>query len=299
MKKILLASAALALTGGMASAQGLTISGDARMGVQYNGAGYAAHGGENWRMESRTNLNFSASVQGDHGLSFGAFWRVRQNNTQVGDFSGQRVWVEASGFRLTFGNQPGAVEAMGVASIGSFGYTGGTFQTWGGLYAGDALNGLYTYDSFGAGYPQMLGVSYRMGDVQVGVTHVRDGDTELAAQATFDAFTVAAGFSNADERYRTVSATYNGGNWAVNAIVSQFRSQTNLTVGARADLGGGTAAAYVGRHAHFVGGVFQNNQTVGGVSYRYGLGGGATIGAAIERNTARHTVAELGVIFSF
>ena len=290
MKKILLASAALALTGGMASAQGLTISGDARMGVQYNGGGYAAHGGENWRLESRTNLNFSASVQGDHGLSFGAFWRVRQNNNMVGDFSGHRVWVEASGFRLTFGNQPGAVEAMGVASIGSFGYTGGTFQTWGGLYAGDALNGLYTYDSFGAGYPQMLGVSYRMGDVQVGVTHVRDGDTEIAAQATFDAFTIAAGASNAAERYRTVSATYNGGNWAANVILSQYSGDNLVTVGGRADLGGGSAAAYVGRHA---------GNTVGGVSYRYGLGGGATIGAAVERNTARNTVAELGVIFSF
>ncbi|MCC5968603.1 MAG: porin [Pararhodobacter sp.] len=297
MKKILLASAALALTAGMATAQGVTISGDARMGVQYNNAGWGGGLG-NWRMESRTNLNFAASVQADHGLSFGAYWRVRQDNAWTrapfgatatsGDFSGHRVWVEAAGLRLSFGNQAGAVEAMGVTSIGAFGYTGGTFQTWGGLYAGGT--GLNLYDSFGPGAAQHVGVSYTMGDVRVGVSHVRGGSTEVAAQATFDAFTVAAGASNAAARFRTASATYNGGNWAANVIWSQFSGNNLVTLGARADLGGGQAAAYLGRHA---------GANVGGVSYRYGLGGGATIGGAVERTAAGANRAELGVVFSF
>jgi len=177
---------------------------------------------------------------------------------------------------------------MGVTSIGAFGYTGGTFQTWGGLYAGGT--GLNLYDSFGGGAAQNVGASYRMGDVQVGVSHVRGGSTEVAAQAKFDAFTVAAGFSNAAARFRTISATYNGGSWAANVILTQFNTNNYVTVAGRADLGGGTAAAYVGRHA---------SNTVYGVSYRYGLGGGATLGGALDRTAGGANRAELGVVFSF
>lgn len=308
MKKILLATSALVLSAGMASAQGLSIGGDARMGVQWNDAGWGGGLG-NWRMESRVNLNFAATVQGDHGLSFGMFSRVRTDNawqrravgdidfpgedfddtlTTSGDFSGHNVWVEASGLRLTFGNTSGPIEAFGVAGAVPMGYTGGTFQQFGGLYTANA--GAYLFDSFGPGTAQLASATYSMGDYRVGIARARGGHTEVAGQASFDAFTIAAGWANNAARYRTVSAAYNAGDWGASAIWARTFGNDYFTLGGRVDVGGGTASAYIGQH---------NSNNVGGISYRYGLGGGATLGANLERVQTGANRAELGVIFSF
>ncbi|MCC5989691.1 MAG: porin [Pararhodobacter sp.] len=287
MKKILLATSALVLSAGMASSQALNIGGDARMGVQYRSGGWGGGLGD-WRMERRVNLNFAATVQGDHGLSFGMFTRVRWDDGMVGDFNGNNVWVEASGLRLTFGNQAGPIEAFGITGAVPMGYTGGTFQQFGGHYTGGA--GSYNIDSFGAGMSQLAGVTYSMGDYRVGIARARGGHTEVAGQASFDAFTVAAGWANNAARYRTISASYNAGDWGASAIYSRIFGNDFFTLGGRVDVGGGTASAYVGQH---------NSMNVGGISYRYGLGGGATIGANLERVAGGENRAELGVIFSF
>ena len=129
MKNILLASTALVLSAGMASAQGLTISGQGRMGVQYNSTM-----AQTTMQENRLQFNFNVSVAADNGLTFGAYSRVRINNggtfldpafpatsARGGFFSGSRVWGEIAGFRITVGNQDGAVRGAGTA----FGYAGG------------------------------------------------------------------------------------------------------------------------------------------------------------------------------
>ena len=286
MKKILLATSALVLSAGMASAQGLSIGGDARMGVQYLSTGWGGGLGT-WRMESRTNLNFSATVEADHGLTFGMFSRVRRDDAMVGDFNGHNVWVEAMGLRLTFGNISGPAESFGVTGSVPMGYSGGTFAQFGGLYSGA---GTYNIDSFGGGPAQTAMLSYTMGDIRVAAARSRGGHTEVAGQAGFDGFTVAGAWANNAQRFRTLSASYNAGDFTVGGIYSRINGNDLLTLTGSAQLGGGTASAYIGEH--------QGN-TVGGVSYRYGLGGGATIGGALERTTAGANRAELGVIFSF
>ena len=125
MKSTLLLAGLLAVSGGLAHAQGLTIAGNGRMGLQYDNNGLA--GGSDWRAENRLQLNFTAAAEGDNGLRFGAFSRAQMDVGRAGLFSGSRVWVETSGLRLTFGNQDGAIATSGTARgvDGRIGYEGG------------------------------------------------------------------------------------------------------------------------------------------------------------------------------
>jgi len=314
MKKILLASAALALSAGVAHAQAVTIGGQGRMGVQYSNDGFTTRtgGSTNWRTESRLQFNFSAAVQADHGLSFGGFTRLRlqtaggtatQMTSQL--FSGHRVWVEAGGLRLTFGNQDGAITTSGTA----MGYLGGCGIGYeGGQLCGDTVGlmdgGNATW--FGSNAPggvntgddQTVHARYTMGDWQAAISAERSNGVEVAVRGRFDAFTVAAGFQQErglSARVATVSAHYNGGAWGVGAIVARITSggvgDTNFAINANADLGGGNLYGYVGR-------LYGDNAY--GLNYSYGLGGGASIVAGAERTVWNDTTTgSVGVVFNF
>jgi len=313
MKKILLASTALVLSAGLAQAQAVRIGGEGRMGIQYDSNGFALFG-SNYRQENRLQLNFSVGVTGDHGLSFGAFTRARMNNGAAAMFSGSRVWVEAAGLRLTFGNQDGAYRGAGTA----FGYLGGCGIGYeGGQQCGDAspgLNRTQGFDSNGGGAQARARLDYTFGDIRVALSSDRGGATELGVRTTFDAFTVALGYSNrgalgngalVDGSTLSLSGFYNGGTWGAGLLVSRLSnsgvsSQTTYTLAVNAELGGGRAYAYVGRVGAYAGGVGQLTGTVNayGVNYGYGLGGGATLTVGGERVGGR-TTASVGVAFSF
>lgn len=311
MKKILLASAALALSAGVAHSQAVTIGGQGRMGVQYSNGGFVQQFGaiSNWRTESRFQLNFSAAVQADHGLSFGGFTRLRLQTaggtaTQMTNqlFSGHRVWVEASGLRLTFGNQDGAIATTGTA----MGYIGGCGVGYeGGQQCGDSvglLGAVTWFNSNGPGgnntgaFDQTIHARYTMGDWQAAVSAERSNGVEIAVRGRFDAFTVAAGYQQNrgfSPRVATVSAHYNGGAWGVGAIVARIgtggAANTNYAVNANVDLGGGNLYGYAGR---------VNTNNAYGLSYSYGLGGGASITAGAER-VGGLTTGSVGVAFNF
>lgn len=310
MKKILLASTALAFSAGIAGAQGVTIGGEGRMGIVYASAG----GVSAWAQENRLQFNFSVSVEGDHGLKFGAFTRARMTNggsttvvtggldtdfdgqidtltttTLGGTFSGSRVWVEANNLRLTFGNVDGAVRGAGAA----FGYLGGCAIGYtGGVLCGDTAGLLGVTQGFastGGGAVSRARIDYSMGSTRIAVSADRGGATEVGVRTSFDAFTVAAGYTSLGTGVTTVSGYYNGGSWGIGAIVANGGGTTNYSIGGNAALGGGTLNAYVGR----VGGL-----NTYGVGYAYGLGGGASLKVGVER-VGGLTAADLGVVFSF
>lgn len=306
MKKILLASAALALSAGVAHSQAVTIGGQGRMGVQYSNIGFVTRTGAltNWRTESRFQLNVSAAVQSDHGLSFGGFTRLRLQTaggtaTQMTNqmFSGHRVWVEASGLRLTFGNQDGAIATTGTA----MGYLGGCGIGYeGGQQCGDSVGLLGAVTWFNSNGPggnntgtdQTIHARYTMGDWQAAASAERSNGVEIAVRGRFDAFTVAAGYQQnrgLSPRVITASAHYNGGAWGVGAIVARIATNTNYAINANADLGGGNLYGYVGR---------VNTANAYGLSYSYGLGGGASITGGAER-VGGATTASVGVAFNF
>lgn len=303
MKKLLLASTALVLSAGLAHSQALNITGHGRMGILYDSTGL--WGASNYRQENRLQFNFNVAVEGDHGLTFGAYSRARISNASIGVFSGSRVWVEASGLRLTFGNQDGAIQTAGLVGAVSIGYTGGTFA------GGSAGMWIYpqAFSSTGTGAPHRASVSYSMGDVTAMLSYDRAGTygvgtpavTELGVNGTFGAFSAAVGYASsvagaANSRIVTVSGAYNGGSWTVGAIVADLQTLgTNYALTGTAQLGGGTARAYIGR---YIDGAPATSDNAWGLAYHYGLGGGASVAGGVERINGV-TTGNVGVVFNF
>lgn len=282
MKKILLASTALVLSAGLANAQAVSITGEGRMGLQYAGG--------SWSQENRLTLNFSVAVQADHGLSFGAFARLRTSGNTSAGLSGSRVWVEANGLRLTFGNQDGAIRGAGVA----FGYAGGCGVGYeGGQQCGDAMGMLPVTQGFastGAGVNRAR-VDYTMGNTRIAISNDASS-TEIGVRHTAGAMTVAAGYSTGPfgVSFYTLSGAYNGGNWGAGAGVARdANGVTNYVLQASANMGGGRLYGYVGQ---------VNSANAYGLSYGYGLGGGATLTVGAETVGATRT-ASVGVAFNF
>lgn len=326
MKKILLATTALVISAAAADAQAVRIGGQGRMGIMYNSNGYAMWGSD-WMQENRLQLNFSVAVQADHGLSFGAFSRVRITNggTSGGlsGFSGSRVWVEANNLRLTFGNQDGAFRGAGV----SHGYLGGCYIGYEeGQQCGDSSPGLNRTQGFasqGGGHPSRLRIDYSFGDTRVALSHDRApvgglNHTEFGIRSTFDAFTVALGYGNRGAlgngtlvvgRTVALSGHYNAGTWGAGLIVARLTngsgvgsvSVTTWALSGNVELGGGNLTAYVGRTAGYVGGTGALTTTTlraYGLNYGYGLGGGATLTVGAER-VGTVTTGSVGVTFNF
>lgn len=308
MKKLLLATTALALSAGLAHAQGVTINGNGRMGLVYTDNGVTS----TTVMENRLRLQFNVAIEADHGLTFGAFARTQSGSNGAafaGVISGSRIWVESNGLRLTFGNQDGAIQSRLVGAQ-TVGYTGGTF-------AGSSA-GMFIYPqgqtSNGAGPNQRVAVQYQASGYFVHVSHDRAAGavpsaTEIAVGGTFGQFSVMLGHANAtgagvyapNSEVTTLGAAYNGGSWGVSAVVARLGTGvvagggTNWIIGGNVALGGGTLNGYVGR---YVDGVGATNDNTYGLGYSYGLGGGARVAAAIER-TNEVTRAEVGVAFNF
>ncbi|MCA0203546.1 MAG: porin [Proteobacteria bacterium] len=303
MKKLLLATTALALSAGLAHAQGVTINGNGRMGLIHTRAG----GVSTTVMENRLRLQFNVAIEADHGLTFGAFARTQSGSNGgaafAGVISGSRIWVESNGLRLTFGNQDGAIQSRLVGAQ-TVGYTGGTF-------AGSSA-GMFIFPqgqtSNGAGPNQRVAVQYQANGYYVHVSHDRawggaNAGTEIAVGGTFGQFSVMVGHANATgplylagTSMTTVAGAYNGGSWGLSAIVARRENVgTNWIIGGNVALGGGTLNGYVGR---YVDGVVATNDNTYGLGYSYGLGGGARVAAGIER-TNDVTRAEVGVAFNF
>ena len=308
MQKLLLATTALIASATLANAQAFTVSGEGRMGVQYNSTGIA--GGSNYQIEHRLTLDFNVAVEADHGLTFGAWTRARMqmgggtpvifNSNQTGTFSGSRVWVEASGLRLTFGNMDGAIATAGT----SHGWLGGCMVGYeGGMWCGDSAGldtAVQTEPLVGPAPAQRLMVTYAIGNTNIAVSHDRGAATEIGIQSSFDAVTVALGYANqtivgswtAGAALWTLSGHYNGGAWGVGAVVARSNSITNWSLSGNVGLGGGDFYAYVGR---------VNGDNTYGLNYGYGLGGGATLTAGAERigGVTNTTVASVCVAFTF
>lgn len=307
MKKLLLATTALALSAGLAHAQGVTINGNGRMGLIHTRAG----GVSTTVMENRLRLQFNVAIEGDHGLTFGAFVRTQSGSaggvSYAGALAASRVWVESNGLRLTFGNQDGAIQTRLVGAQ-TVGYTGGTFAgSSAGMFIfpqGQTSNGL----PGPAGPNQRVAVQYQANGYYVHVSHDRgmgggNSGTEIAVGGTFGQFSVMVGHANATgpaylagTSMTTVAGAYNGGSWGLSAIVARRENVgTNWIIGGNVALGGGTLNGYVGR---YVDGAPATNDNTYGLGYSYGLGGGARVAAGIER-TNDVTRAEVGVAFNF
>jgi outer membrane protein OmpU len=254
MKKILLATSALVMVAGAASAE-VALSGSARMGLIYDG--------EDTLMTSRVRVNFSMSGETDTGLSFGASVRNDQSgqgNTQNGDST---VFISGGFGKLTMGDVDSAANAL-VGHVSGVGLTG--LGDWNELrYLGHEMTAaLYEYSAgaltfaLSAGQIEGLDASTANDDAySIAVKYAADtygvslgyetaGDVDhiaLGASATFGAATAKFVASDTDiagdATQYALSLDYAMGATTLTAFITDEGAINNYGIGASYDLGGG------------------------------------------------------------
>ena len=303
MKKILLATSAVALFAGAAAAE-VTTTGTARMGLVYSDTGV---GSSTTVFSSRVRIIFTASGESDSGFSFGA--SVRNDQSGVGnDANGDStVFISGAFGKLTMGDVGGAADAL-VGQVSGVGYGPNDSLQEIGFIGTTKTAAYYEYSTgaltFGLGAGQLeseaselsVAVKYAAGNYSVALGwETTDGKAlvagppivaavpaedliSLGASATFGAATVKARISDSDISGKDTT-------WALS--VDYVTGATTLTA-FYTDFGN-TGASTDTQHI--------------GVGAAYDLGGGASVagGIVMQNNTgvADATFADVGLKFSF
>jgi outer membrane protein OmpU len=225
MKKVLLATTALALSAGMAAAE-IKFSGNARMGLNYDSGGSAVPNGNTVRLEKRFTLDIDGSTTTDGGVTLGARIRIRSDEADGGNsgplpplppgfapavttgLSGARVFASFGGLTVAAGNINGAWESMPNLYAPSVGLTG---LGWHGLISNvsesDEGDRHFDWDSFSSRGNGAEGVEliYTLGDFTAHVSHSSFGlrnvigngqRTAIHLAYTFSGWTFAAGYQD-------------------------------------------------------------------------------------------------------
>ena len=284
MKKILIASTALALTAGMAAAEShssVALSGSARMGVAYNGTDAV--------FTSRVRVSAAMSGTTDGGLSFGASMRFDQNggNTDGTANGDSTVYLSGEFGKITMGDVGGAADALVGQTDGvGFGPNDGLHEIG---FIGTTKTAFY-YEKSTAG-----GLTFGLGAGQVG-----SDELNVGVKYATDKFTVALGY----EDDSTTGASHNrisaSGSVTLGAATVKAKYMTDsiitddsYSVSASGNFGGVGVTAF---YTHFGAGDSENI----GLGGSYDLGGGAAIkGAVVSVGATDDTVADLGLTFSF
>ncbi|MES2665340.1 MAG: porin [Pseudomonadota bacterium] len=327
MKKILLSTALVVATAGVAAAE-VSLSGSGRFGLAYNGG--AAAGTEKTTISYRLRVNVDASVESESGVTFGG--RIRMQNTEGSGgaaLSAAQVFAKYNGMTLQVGNVDTAYDSVALMYDPEMGYIGSSFGTpyaAGGDYASFS-SGPYTTT------PDRVGIffSYAIESFNVRVSAV-DPDQTVSSDALF---------ATNDEVEASISADYTTGQFTVAAAAAQnasfidgndvyflgaaYKFSDAGTVGLSFMDNGDTNGAPAGDNGKTV--VLYGNYTFGATTLRayvssndgtlagggdfgansstaYGLGadydlGGATLAGAVQRGYDEETVADVGVKFSF
>ena len=209
MKKILLATTALTLSAGVAAAD-VTVSGDARMGIAYNG-----NAQDEFRMDSRMRARIGFSGETDSGMAFGGNFRIDQApNAASGNMGNAASLVYISGAfgRLEMGDTAGAVQGA-VGDLHGVGLTGlgfnneNTFlrRNFGGSVTNSTgTNALYTYSIDALTVHASIGqLNNRTGPTDMFGTLALPANANsnvygIGARYAFDGFAVGAGIERAD-----------------------------------------------------------------------------------------------------
>lgn len=297
MKKVLLATTALALSAGVAYAE-ISMSGNARMGLQYDSTGAGST-----TIEKRMNITFVGTTETSSGLTFGAQIRIRSNEAEAADkgFNGARVYMQASGFELAMGNIYGAIDSMPNMYHSEVGLTGLGAGDVGGLvgfgYDGYSSNGngaegieaMYSAGAFSAH------VSYSEPTLSSGASAQKRGAGYVAY--TMNDWTVALGAQKSSvvgEDFVVVTAAGTMGDYGVGlSAMDADGVGRQITLAGSATFGATALSAFV-----------SDSSAAGATDTAYGLGvsydlGGASVLAGVQKDTTGETQADLGVSFSF
>lgn len=306
MKKVLLATTAVALSAGVAFAD-VSFSGDARMGLQYSenaldldGDGVMDTAADDVRIEKRMTINIDATTESSSGITFGARIRLRSDETDTG-ISGARVFLQTNGFELAMGNIYGAIDSMpgiydsevGLTALADAGVVvdtvahGAVFDKFSSADNGaEGVEAIYTAGAF-TGH-----VSYSEQTLSTGAS----GQKRAAAYGayTFNDWTVALGAQESSAVGEDlVVLTVGGkiGDYGVGFAAADNDGTTKIALNGSATFGATTVNGFVADDE-------SGTDTAFGLGVSYDLGGAAVMGG-VERDATGNTRADLGVSFSF
>lgn len=308
MKKILLSTALIVGTAGVAAAE-VTFNGYGRFGIDYN----SGRADSETRIFHRLRFNINAKTETDAGVTFGGRIRLQSDSGSNGaTLNTAYVYAEFEGFRLEVGNSNTAVDSAALAFNSEIGITD--------FGAGDPLFGnYYEYESraFG-GTPNRMGVfvSYSVGDLNARASFVQldqtdgsnDGD-EIAVSADykFGPVTVSAAYANNGAGIEDLNYYFIGAEYAINDVANVgllyfntdggdiFAEEDKVTLYGNYTFDAITVKGYVSS----INSDFDYEEDVAyGIGVDYDIGGGR-IAAGIERDFNGDTVADAGVRFNF
>jgi outer membrane protein OmpU len=305
MKKVLLATSALAMMAGAASAE-IALSGSARMGLVFTDTA----AGSDAFFSSRVRIVFTASGETDTGLSFGASMRADQiggnGGTSTGDTNGDStVFISGAFGKLTMGDVGGAADAL-VGQVSGVGYGPNDSLQEIGFVGTTKTAAYYEYSSgaftFGLGAGQL--------DNPAGTLR---NELNIAVKYATDAYSVALGYETADaggtpvvpaEDLISLGASAKFGGATVKARVSDSNiagKDTTWALSVDYTTGATTLTAFYTDFGNT--GASTDTQHVG-IGASYDLGGGASVAGGIVQQlndaaTGDNTFADVGLKFSF
>src|SRR6056297_940820 len=306
MKKVLLASTALLLTAGFASAQSIELSGDANAGLKYDEDGDLVPGGDELTVHNEINMTIAGSGSTDTGLTFGAFLTIDETD----GLDDAEVFVSGVFGTVTVGRIDHATDSLGIADIG-----------FDGIGLDDHAE---QYKNATAGAPDIL-YSYSAAGLTFSASAEIEGDESYAVAVEYAAqgFSGGIGYitdNNEDNLFGigsnetiTVVAGYAQGPLSINGMYSDWNggsapSGQGYGVDVSYDVAGATiTAAYANAQDISAGSGLGDSY---GIGFAVPLGGGLTVAGGIgsiqrdvdpgltASNDSR-TVADLGLTMSF
>lgn len=213
MKKILLSTALLSATAGMAAAE-VSFSGYGRFGVNYD----SGREEDEVQVFQRLRFNINAKTETDSGVTFGGRIRLQSDSGRSeATLNTAYVYAEYEGFRLEVGNSNAAVDSLDLAFASEIG--AGDFSEGGPLFVYEE----YQSRSFGSDNNRMgVFASYSVGDFNGRISYIQrdqtDGESSsdevaVSADYVFGAIKVEAAYADnagglEDAQYFFVGAQY-------------------------------------------------------------------------------------------
>lgn len=313
MKKVLFATSALVLSAGFASAE-VAVSGDGRMGVIYDG--------NDAQFSSRARVKFTLTGESDSGLSFGAAFRVDQENYNANQYrsaargTAGAIWISGTYGKLSMGDTVSAAEEA-IGDLYEVGYTDGGF-------AGD-VEEIFFLTGDGNNLDQGPNILYEYTINNISL-YASASDGVNRTWFTTVGSEAADGEDTASTAY-SVAAKYTGSNFWASLSYAKHGDASEIGLGAEGkfnnfavkgvylsyddtelDYTAGLAASYQA-DAVLVKGFYRRDKydVVGedsfdsfGIGADYDLGGGAVLaGGIIDTDYLDDTVVDMGIKFSF
>lgn len=326
MKKVLFATTALVLSAGVAAAE-VALSGDGRMGVVYDG--------DDMQFSSRARVRFTLTGESDGGLSFGATFRVDQENYSANEYrsaargSAGSVWISGTYGKLSMGDTVSASEAA-IGDLYELGYTDGAIggdmeEIW--YLTGDGENidqgpnilYEYTINNISLYASASDGVDTNLGSLTPGANEW-DGDDpdtslpsdktaySLAAKYAGETWWAALGYAKHDEADEiSLGAEGTFGAFSIKGIYvdysDHFLSKT-YGIAAGYQMDAWNFQAFWRQNEHDAPAGTDRKFDGYGVGFNYDLGGGAVLAGAIIDSDYLNggegdTVGDLGIKFKF